>query len=36
MEFSDPRPEAEMCYFRFGLGWSTDGGSSFTWYLIYI
>jgi hypothetical protein len=36
MEFTDPRPEAEMCYFRFALGWSTDGGASFRWlgYLV--
>jgi hypothetical protein len=31
MEFSDPRPAAEMCYFRFGLGWSENGGKNFTW-----
>ena len=31
MEFSDPRPQAEMCYFRFGLGWSENGGTNFTW-----
>ena len=31
MEFTDPRPEAEMCYFRFGLGWSENGGKNFTW-----
>lgn len=31
MEFSDPRPSAEMCYFRFGLGWSENGGKNFTW-----
>ena len=33
MEFSDPRSEAEMCYFRHGLGWSdkASGGRNFTW-----
>eukprot|EP00935_MAST-01C_sp_MAST-1C-sp1_P001994 g1994.t1 len=31
MEFSDPRPEAEMCFFRFALGYSRNGGSNFTW-----
>ena len=33
MEFSDPRKEAEMCYFRHGLGWSDkeSGGRNFTW-----
>jgi hypothetical protein len=32
MEFSDPRPAAEMCYFRFGLGYSASGnGSDFAW-----
>eukprot|EP00729_Bicosta_minor_P010044 gene10044-22020_t len=36
MEFTDPRADAEMCYFRFGLGWSTNGGANFNWlgYLV--
>ncbi|CAK0844085.1 unnamed protein product [Prorocentrum cordatum] len=31
MEFHDPRPAAEMCYFRFGLAYSDGGGESFKW-----